>query len=174
VRRVFADFIRIWSPSANTGVAAVEFAIYSLVFLTILAATVDIGRLIFTTAQLDAAVTAGAEYTVNNAAMVASNPTVLSNNISAIIDGAVSSGWATSTIKVNNNTTSCYCPTGTPGNWIWGSPVTCGSSCLSGSGVGGQFVTITATTSSSFSPLISSFGFVKSGTLSRSVIVETQ
>ena len=51
----------------SAGVAAIEFAIYALVFMMILAATVDIGLLLFTTAELDAAVSAGAEYAVNNA-----------------------------------------------------------------------------------------------------------
>ncbi len=137
--------LRLLRPQENAGVAAIEFAIYGMVFLMIVAATVDIGLLIFTGSQLDAAVSAGAEYAVNYGALVASNPSGLNTSISGIVNNAVGTGWATSTINVNNgnDSTHCYCPTGTPGNWIWGSTVTCGSACAGG-GIGGQFVTITA------------------------------
>jgi Flp pilus assembly protein TadG len=161
------------APQANAGVAAIEFAIYATVFLMIVAATVDIGMLLFTSSELDAAVSAGAQYAVNNAAMVASNPSGLNTNISGIVDNVNGAAWATSTVNVNNSNDSsgCYCPTGSPGNWSWGSAVTCGSACT-GSGVAGQFVTITA--SRSISPMFASFGFVQSGTISRSALVETQ
>lgn len=162
---------RLFTAQERDGVAAIEFAIYGTVFLMIAAATVDIGLLLFTQSELDAAVSAGAQYAANSAALV-SDPT-LNTNISDIVNDANGSGWATSTVNVNNgnDSTHCYCPTGTPGNWTWGSSVTCGSSC-GGGGVGGQFVTITA--SRSVSPIFSSFGFVPSGTISRSALVETQ
>ena len=161
---------RLLIGRANEGVAAVEFAIFATAFLMILAATVDIGLLLFTQSELDAAVSAGAEYAANSAALVP-DPT-LNTNISDIVNNANGSGWATSTVNVNNSdSTGCYCPTGTPGNWSWGSTVTCGSACPGG-GVGGQYVTITATTT--ISPLFPTFGFVPSGTISRSALVETQ
>jgi hypothetical protein len=50
--------------------------------------------------------------------------------------------------------------------------VTCVKSCASGGGIGGQFVTITA--NRRISPIFTAFGFVSSGTVSRSVLVETQ
>jgi Flp pilus assembly protein TadG len=165
--------VRLFSAHANDGVAAIEFAIYATVFLTIVAAVVDIGLLLFTQSELDAAVSAGAQYAANSAALVSSNPTGLNKNISGIVNDANGSGWASSTVNVNNggDTTGCYCPTGTPGNWTWGSTVTCGSSC-SGGGVGGQFVTITA--SRSIAPIFAGFGFVQSGTITRNALVETQ
>lgn len=164
---------RVLAPRENAGVAAVEFALYATVFLVILAATVDIGMLLFTQSELDAAVSAGAEYAANSAALVASNPDGLSSNISDIVNNANGTSWATSTVNVNNgnDTTGCYCPTGTPGNWSWGSTVTCGSACAGG-GVGGQFVTITATTT--ITPIFSNFGFASNGTITRSALVETQ
>jgi Flp pilus assembly protein TadG len=164
----------LFSARENDGVAAVEFAIYGAVFLTIVAATVDIGLLLFTQSELDAAVTAGAEYAANSAALVASNPSGLNTSISHIVKNANGSSWATPAVNVNNSndSTGCYCPTGSPGNWNWGSTVTCGSSCTGG-GVGGQFVTITATRS--ISPIFSSFGFFPSGTtISSNALVETQ
>ena len=157
----------------ETGVAAIEFAIYATVFLMITAATVDIGLLLFTQSELDAAVSAGAQYAANSSAMIASNPSGLNTNVLTIVNNANGTGWATSTVDVNNNndSTGCYCPTGSPGNWSWGSTATCGSAC-GGGGVAGQFVTITATTN--VSPIFSAFGFVQGGTISRSALVEAQ
>ncbi len=164
---------RILTAQEAAGVAAIEFAVYATVFLMIVAATVDIGLLLFTNSELDAAVSAGAQYAVNNAAMVLSNPSGLNTDISAIVDNANGSSWATSTVNVNNSNdaTGCYCPTGTPGSWNWGSAVSCGSACA-GNGVAGQFVTITA--SRTISPMFPAFGFVQNGAISRSALVETQ
>jgi Flp pilus assembly protein TadG len=165
--------LQLRRPQEDAGVAAIEFAIYALAFLMIVAATVDIALLMFTGAQLDAAVSAGAEYAVNNAALVTSNPSGLNTNIANIVNNVIGTSWATSTVNVNNSndSTHCYCPSGTPGNWTWGSTVTCGSACAGG-GIGGQFVTITA--SRAVSPLFPTFGFVANGTLTRNALVETQ
>ena len=129
--------------------------------------------LLYTDFQLDTAVNAGGQYAVNNAAMVGSNPSTLNTEISNIVNNLNGTGWATSTVNVNNSndTTGCYCPSGSPGSWSWGTTVTCGSSCTGG-GIGGQFVTITANRSVSL--LFPTFGFVQNGTISRSVLVETQ
>jgi hypothetical protein len=163
----------VLAPSENAGVAAVEFAICATILLTILAGTIDIGLLLYTEFQLDTAVNAGAQYAVNNAAMVGSSPSTLNSEISSIVNDLNGTGWATSTVNVNNSndSTGCYCPSGTSGSWSWGGTVSCGSSCTGG-GVGGQFVTITA--NRSVSPIFPTFGFVNNGTISRSVLVETQ
>jgi Flp pilus assembly protein TadG len=154
------------------GVAAIEFALLSTVFLIILAGVVDVGRFIYTASALDAAVSAGAQYAENNAALVASNPATLGTDVGNVVNNTNGTAWASSTVDVNNgnDSTGCYCPSGTPGNWSWGSAVACQSSC-GGGGVAGQFVTITA--SCNFSSLFPSFGFVPA-TISRSAIVETQ
>lgn len=163
---------RILRERADDGVAAVEFALLATVFLIFLAGVVDVGSFIYTTAQLDAAVNAGAQYAENNAALVASNAASLSSDIAGVVDNTNGTGWATSTVNVNNSNdaTGCYCPIGSPGSWSWGSSVTCQSAC-GGGGVAGQFVTITATRN--FTSLFPSFGFTPS-TISRSAIVETQ
>ena len=149
----------------DAGVAAIEFAVYATVFLMITAATVDIGLLLFTQSELDAAVGAGAQFAAHGDATAAS--------IAAIVDNANGAGWASSTVSVNNSdATGCYCPTGSPGSWSWGSTGSYGAQCPSGNGVYGQFVTITA--SRSVSPIFSAFGFVQAGTISRSALVETQ
>lgn len=165
---------RLFAACEDRGVAAVEFALYALVFLMIVAAVVDIGLLLFTAAELDAAVAAGAQYAANNATLVGSDPATLANEIQGVVANANSAGWASSTVNVNNSNDSahCYCPSGTPGSWSWGSTVTCGGSCGAGGGIGGQFVTITA--SRAISPLFPSFGFIASGSLTRSALVETE
>jgi Flp pilus assembly protein TadG len=171
-RACLEHVLRVIAPRENEGVAAVEFAILSTIFLTLLAGTIDIGLMLYNDFQLDSAVDAGAQYALNNTAMVGSNPSNLSNDISSIVNNLMGCASCT-TVSVNNNDgTHCYCPSGTPGNWSWGSASTsCGSNCPSGSGVYGQFVTITA--QGSLSPIFPSFGFVP-GTISRSVLVETQ
>jgi hypothetical protein len=131
--------------------------------------------LLYTDFQLDTAVNAGAQYAVNNAGMVSSGPSTLNTEISNLVNNLNGTGWATSTVNVNNSndTTGCYCPSGTPGNWSWGSASTsCGSNCPSGGGLYGQFVTITA--NRNISPIFPTFGFVPNGAISRSVLVETQ
>jgi Flp pilus assembly protein TadG len=158
---------------ANEGVAAIEFALLATLFLIILAGTVNLGLLLYTASQLDAAVSAGAQYAENNHA----NLSGLQSTITTLVDNVNGTNWASSTVNVNNNdftTTDCYCPTGTPTkNWSWGSKYTCGSVCANG-GVAGQFVTIIATPTESFSAFLPTFGIVKSGSLTRSAVVETQ
>ena len=157
----------------RTGVAAIEFAIYSTVILILLAGTVDIGLELYTEFQLDNAVNAGVQYVMNNAAEVGTSPSTLSSTAQSLVANLNGTSWATATVNVNNSNDSsgCYCPTGTPGNWSWGGAVSCGSTC-SGSGVGGQFVTISA--SRSISPLFPAFSFVRNGSVSRYALIETQ
>lgn len=174
----------------NAGVAAIEFAVYATLFLTIFAGTVDLGILMYLEFQIDSAVSAGAQYAANNAASVNSTTGAsLATSVSNVVANANGAAWEDGTIVVNNgptvtvtagsaassgtasNADSCYCPSGSPPNWSWGSVAACGSSCTGG-GVAGKFVTITA--SRSITPLFPTFGFVPSGTISRSALVETQ
>jgi hypothetical protein len=176
----------------NSGVAAIEFALVAMVFLVILAGTVDLGMLIYTEEQLGAALAAGAEYAEANAGSVSNNGSNLATEIANIVANVNGSGWASSSVCVNNSapnsapsgssttspTTSCsgpagesYCPQGSPGNWSWGNSAIAGSACASG-GIAGQFVAITA--SRAVSPLFPAFGFVQNGTISQSVLVETE
>jgi Flp pilus assembly protein TadG len=164
--------LRILTARGNFGSAAVEFAIFVPVFMVIVAGTADFGYWIYAASELTAAVSAGSQYAEINGPMVAKNPSLLATNISNVINNANGTGWATSTVSVNNgSSTSCYCPTGTPGSWNWGSAVACGSACADG-GVAGQFVTITA--SYTVSPLFSTYNLTYNGAISRSAIVETQ
>jgi Flp pilus assembly protein TadG len=175
---------------ANRGAAAVEIALYSVVFLPLLGNTIDVGMLIYTHFQLDAVVAAGAQYAMVNAANVnASDGASLANSIAALVANGHSSGWANSTVVVNNgpsasvtngsasssgvasNANNYYCPTGSTGNWTWGSAVAAGSSCGTNL-TAGKFVTVSATrTYTSFFPGIS---VVRSGAIGDSVIVQVQ
>jgi Flp pilus assembly protein TadG len=156
----------------NAGAAAVEFALFLPFFVLIVAGTFELWYLIYTGSQLAAAVNAGALYAANNATQVTVSPTTLQSNIEGVVANANGTSWATITVDVNNgDATHCYCPTGSPGSWTWGTTMACGNACSSG-GVAGQFVTITA--SHSLSPLFPTFGLTDNSTISRSAMVETQ
>jgi Flp pilus assembly protein TadG len=163
---------RILTAGENAGAAAVEFALFLPFFVLIIAGTFDLWYLIYSASQLTSAVSAGALYAANNATLASTSAANLQSNIQSIVGNANGASWATSMVDVNNgDVTHCYCPTGSPGSWIWGSAITCGAAC-SGGAVAGQFVTITATRT--LSPLIPTFGLTENSTISRSAMVETQ
>jgi Flp pilus assembly protein TadG len=174
----------------TSGVAAVEFAIFAIVFLLLLAGTIDVGNVLFTEFELDSAVAAGAQAVAVNTAQVNSTQGAsLATSIATTVANANGTGWANVTVVVNNgpsvtisngspssggtasNADSYYCLTGTPGSWSWGGAVTAGTTC-SGNIQAGQFVTITAQRAvSSFFP---KFGFIPSGPIVQAAVVETQ
>jgi Flp pilus assembly protein TadG len=153
----------------TSGVAALEFAFIAAVFLVILAGTVDVGLLIYTEEQVDAAVIAGAQYAAD---VSSANGSTLATAIAGVANGPTATangGTAPTGSGTASNADDFYCPT--PGSWSWGSSVAQGSSCA-GRGIGGKFVTITA--GRSFTSLFPTFGLVQSGTISRNVLVETE
>jgi Flp pilus assembly protein TadG len=167
----------------KSGMAALEFGLLAPVFLIVLAGTVDIGSALYTRMSLTAIVAAGADYALVHAGMVTSASGVaLANNIATVVTTSgvvvVNNG---PTVTITNgtpspsgtaaNANSCYCPTGSPTSWIWGSTVTCGNACTGG-GVAGKFVTVTA--SYNFTPLFLSYVFVQKGMISAGVMVQTQ
>ncbi len=174
----------------DRGIAAIEFAVIAPLFCLLFVAAIDIGSAIYTRFKLDAAVSAGANYALINAANVNSTGgATLGSNISAIVENSVSSGYANEVIAVNNGPTvtvsggtsttggtnspadSCYCPTGTTTALTWGAAQTCGSACTGG-GVAGKFVTIVATRT--YNPIFSSYGLIANNTITASATVETQ
>jgi Flp pilus assembly protein TadG len=174
---------------SHAGVAAIEFAFIMPVFLFLLVGVVDLGMMLFQDYELDQAVAAGAEYAAVNPSEVGSaGATTLASSIAEAVESANGNGWANDVVVVNDGPTatvtnggtptvtgtyssSCYCPTGSPPSWSWGSATTCGSNC-SGGGSAGQFVTITAT--AVYNPLLAGFAFITSSTLRQSAVVETQ
>lgn len=174
------------------GVAAVEFALLTPVFCLLLAGIVDLGGALYTKFKLDSAVTAGANYAQINAGNVSStNGQTLATNIATIVETSQGSGWADDGVVVNDgpsasvsggtastsgtasNADLCYCPTGAPGAFTWGSSTTCGSACPgTNTGYAGKFVTITATRQ--YTPIFSSYGIVQNNTISAAAAVQVQ
>jgi len=174
------------------GVAAVEFALVTPIFCLLLAGIVDLGGALYTKFKLDAAVTAGANFAQVNAGNVNStNGQTLANNVATIVETSQGSSWADDGVIVNNGPTAtvsggastpsgtatnadvCYCPTGTPGAFTWGSPATCGNACPgTNTGYAGKFVTITA--SHAYTPIFSTYGIVRNDTISASAAVQVQ
>jgi len=180
----------------DRGIAAIEFAIIAPLFCLLFVAAIDIGSAVYTRFKLDAAVSAGANYALINAANVSStNGATLGSNIAAIVENSISSGYANEVIVVNNGPTvtvsggtsttpgtqttggtnapadSCYCPTGTTTSFTWGAAQTCGSAC-SGGGRAGKFVTVVATRT--YNPIFSNYGLIANDTITASATVETQ
>jgi len=170
----------------NKGVAAVEFALLAPMFVMVFAGTIDVGNALYIQTVLDSAVAAGTNYAVVNASDVGSaNGASLASNIATIIAGTATSATVVvndgPTVTVTNgtavssgtasNANSCYCPTGSPPNWTWGSSVTCGNSCTGG-GTAGKFVTVTA--SYSITPFFPAYSFVRNGTMTVGSIAQTQ
>jgi Flp pilus assembly protein TadG len=165
------------------------------VFCLILAGAIDLGGMLYTRYGLDAAVSAGANYALIDAADVSSTSGAsLANSLEAIVTSSSGSNWANSTIVVNNgptvtttgvgttsvstatsgtasNADSCYCPTLGSSGLIWGSAATCGGSCPSG-GLAGKFVYITA--NRTYTPFFPSLGLVQNGTIVTSAMVQAQ
>ncbi|MGH6986539.1 MAG: TadE/TadG family type IV pilus assembly protein [Caulobacteraceae bacterium] len=172
------------------GVAAVEFALMAPIFGLIFAGMSDLGGVLYTQFRLNAAVSAGANYAIVNAANVDSaNGGSLASTIALVVENNAGSNWADDSIVINDgptetitggtasaggtasNADSCYCPTGSGSAITWGSTQTCGAACAGG-GIAGKFVTISV--SRTYQPLFSSYGIVQNGAVSVSTTVETQ
>ena len=181
---------RFLSGSCTGGLSGIEFAMLAPVYLIVLVGAVDIGGMLYKSYQLEQAVAAGAEYAAVNAANVnGTNGATLATSIAGIVANANGSASANDTVVVNNgptetvtngtpssggtaaNANNCYCPTGSPPNWVWGSSQTCSDSCPNGS-VAGKFVTITA--SAAYTPLLTTYGLLKNGTLTQNATVQVQ
>ena len=74
ISSLLRSFLTLLRRRETAGTVAVEFAFFVSLFLIIVAATIDYGFWIFTASELTAAVSAGSQYAVDNAAMVSSNP----------------------------------------------------------------------------------------------------
>jgi Flp pilus assembly protein TadG len=173
-----------------SGIAALEFALLSPIFVLILAGTVDLGGLVTTKFRLDTAVAAGSNYVLVNATQVSSTSgATLATNVATIVTTSDTATTANGTVVVNDgpqvtvsggsqssggtaaNANLCYCPTGTPSSLTWGSSVTCGSTCTSG-GIAGKFVLITATYT--YNAIFSSYSFTNGGVVTSGALVQTQ
>jgi Flp pilus assembly protein TadG len=174
----------------NAGVAAMEFGLLAPLFVMIFAGTVNVGDAVVVQTQLDGAVAAGMNYALVHASSVGSaNGATLASSIATLVSTSAGGTAANTTVVVNNgptvtitsgtsassgtasNADLCYCPTGSPSSWTWGTAVTCGNSCTGG-GTAGKFVTVTA--SYAFTPFFTAFNFGQSSTISIGSVAQTQ
>ena len=175
----------------RSGAAAVEFALVSPTIILVLVALIDLGGMLYTRFQLDAAVGAAANYAMVNAASVNStNGAALASTLANLVTGSQASNWANSTVTVNagpqaSNTAgsvstsgtassadSCYCPTGTASSVTWGGAQTCGNACAGG-GYAGKFVVLSATRN--YSPVFTGYGLVsQAGDMTSTSMVQVQ
>jgi Flp pilus assembly protein TadG len=189
MRSTITSLRRLLAARENGGVAALEFALLTPVFLIVFAGTVDLGDALYTRTLLESAVAAGTNFAlVQNSQVNSTNGATLADNIATLVANSNTTA-ANVTVVVNNgpsetitngtkatsgtasNANLYYCPTGSASNLTWGSSVSAGSSCTGG-GTGGQFVTVSA--SYSFTAFFSSYGFVPNGTITVSSMVQTQ
>jgi Flp pilus assembly protein TadG len=179
---------------ARRAVAAVEFALLVPVFTLALAGIVDLGSAVYTWSRLQAALALGANYALVNSGQVSSTSgTTLASAVASLVAKGNGNPPATVTVVVNNgptatttggatpttsgtaaNADSCYCLSGSPTSWTWGSAIACGSTttCTGSSSTAGKFVTISA--SYSFSPIFAGYAFSTSGTMTAGSVVQTQ
>jgi Flp pilus assembly protein TadG len=174
----------------DDGIAALEFALVTPVFVLILAGVVDLGGVVSAKFRLDTAVAAASNYVlVNNGQVSSTQGAGLASNLALIIATGDTSNTASGTVVVNDGPTTtvasgsptpsgtagnadlCYCPTGTPSDLTWGSSVACGSTCTNGL-LAGKFVLITATYT--YLPVFSNYNFINGGVVTSGALVQTQ
>jgi len=187
-------FFAVWRlpfSRDQRGASAVEFALVLPIFLLLFAGIADFGGALYVKFGLNSIVSAAANYAlVSSGSVNSSSGASLANNLATIVSNAHGSNWADGTVVVNNGPTAtitsgtvsaggtasnadlCYCPVKALSGITWGSSASCSTPCGSG-GIAGKFVTIIA--SKAYSPIFSSYGLVKNGTISsNTVVVETQ
>ena len=171
------------------GNAAIEFALVVPIFALVFVASVDLGMLVFSRFQLEAAVSASASYAIAHADQVdGSNGSELAKNLALMIASNYR-GDATAAIQVNNGpqasydgatikiggvssqANACYCPKGNAASVEWGSQVTCNSSCPDG-GRAGRYVAVTA--KQAYTPFFTMFDVVKDGSIAANAMVQTK
>lgn len=171
------------------GNAGIEFALVAPIFVLILVASVDLGMVIFSRFQLEAAVSASASYAIAHADQVdGSNGDELAKNMALMIASNYR-GDANAFIEINNGpqassngskikiggvsgrADACYCPKGAASTIEWGSQQTCGTTCPDG-GRAGRYVAVSA--QQAYAPLFSMFDVVRDGFITAGAIVETK
>ena len=143
----------------DDGSIAVEFALVAPLLLLILAGVVDIGGAAYTKLELDARVTAAAEFALiqptpgdQAAAQDLAEQLVgllqgrASETAEVVVNNAAVAQWTGSTVTAGAGSGSadeCYCPAVSDGAILWGAAMACGSACSSGA-TAGQFLHVSA------------------------------
>ena len=171
------------------GNAAIEFALVVPIFALVFVASVDLGMLVFSRFQLEAAVSASASYAIAHSDQVdGSNGSELAKNLALMI-ASNHRGDATAVIQINNGpqasydgtkikiggvpaqANACYCPKGNAASVEWGAQVTCNSSCPDG-GRAGRYVAVTA--KQAYAPFFAILDVVKDGSIAANAMVQTK
>ena len=135
------------------GIAAVEFALLTPVFLLLCVSMLDIVFAFSLKMRIANATTAAAAYALaNGRSLTASTLSGFQTDLSSIVTGSIST-TPTVTVLYNNSSSSAnignfYCLSGYPATWTLAASAStsCGSNVLAG-----QFITITVT--ATYSPL---------------------
>ena len=85
----------------RSGVAAVEFALISPTIILVLVGLIDLGGMLYTRFQLDASLSAGANFAMVNANSVNSTSGAsLASTLAGLVSSGQSSNWAISSVTV--------------------------------------------------------------------------
>lgn len=179
--------------AATEATAAVEFAIIVPILMLLFVGITDLGGALLIRFRLDAAAASAANYAMVQAASVTSSSGgalaatiaalarsdagVNATDVSVVVNnGPTATATGTGSVVVTNSSGTasqpadlCYCPGANP--FSWGGSVTCGNACPGG-GTGGKFVRITLRRP--YTALFSSYGFIGSGAITTSAIVQAQ
>ncbi len=175
---------------SRDGASAVEFAFIAPVLLLIVAGVVDIGGALRIKFNLNSALSAASNFAMMNGDAVNSDDAAdLAAKIAAIVGSAMARedgsikiivnegetvsyvAGETETSKASGKADQCYCPTRSGHDVTFGSPVTCGAVCPSGT-TAGKFVVIRA--SLPYNPLFGGFGVVEEGNVAAFAVVRPQ
>lgn len=173
----------------TAGNAAIEFALVVPIFALVFVASIDLGMLVFSRFQLEAAVSASASYAIAHSDQVDGHSgSELAKKLALMIANNYR-GDATAVIQVNNGpqasydgtkikiggvaaqADACYCPKGNAASIEWGSPFTCNASCPDG-GLAGRYVAVTAR--QAYTPFFTMFDVVRDGFIAANAVVQTK
>jgi Flp pilus assembly protein TadG len=155
--------------SNSRGVAAVEFALLSSLFMIFGLITLDFGLSFIARQRITSAVSQGELYAFDN---YSNGQTIATSTITSYVQSVANLSAVTATVTCNGSTTcsgassSCYCLTSAP--VAYSLAATCSGTCADGSAPG-YFLTIAA--SYSFQPLIAADTALVGTTISDSATV---
>jgi Flp pilus assembly protein TadG len=175
-------------------VSAIEFALVAPLFCFILVAVLEFGNILHQRFELDAALSAGANYAlVNGGTITPADASIFAANIATVVNAKAGTGWSGLSVVVNNastldiapgglspttggtaaNADRCYCP-GAAAGLDWTTSYACGVNCPAPNAAvtAGKYVQIAL--DMPYTPILSGYGFVEDGTISVSTVIRTQ
>ncbi|MEI4260269.1 TadE/TadG family type IV pilus assembly protein [Roseovarius sp. D0-M9] len=171
----------------ESGSVAVEFALIAPILLFILAGIIDIGSATFGKLELDARLTAAAEYallqpapgdneaaeqmaerlvTLMQSGAMDTAEVVVNNGARANLDGT-----STTVTPLSGDAAACYCAVPSQEGIVWGAATSCGTPCGAGD-TAGQFVQISAT--ARHVAIFPGYAFIQDDTVSARAVLRLQ